>query len=60
VDTDTPVVCLRIVVLQTAADVWCGRCGMSSAVTITYVVEEGGRVPAVLHRLTYCDCCEDM
>jgi hypothetical protein len=60
VDTRTPAVCLRIVVLQTAADVWCDRCGALSAVNITYVVEEAWGTASLLHRLTYCESCEDL
>ncbi len=59
VDTTTPAICLRIVVLQTAEDAWCDRCGVPSAVAITYVVEEADRTPSVLYGLSYCECCED-
>jgi hypothetical protein len=51
-------VCLRIVVLRTDNEVWCDRCGVPSAVTVTYVVEEAGRVPGAVHRLTYCETCD--
>jgi hypothetical protein len=57
--TKASAICLRIVVLHVGTDVWCDRCGVPSAVTITYVVEENGRPPGMLHCLTYCESCED-
>ncbi len=59
VNTMSPAVCLRIVVLHTEVDVWCDICAVPSAVTITYVAEEIGNTPGVLHQLTYCETCED-
>lgn len=49
---------LRIVVLRTQSDVWCDTCGVPSAVTVIYTVEEGDRPPWALHRVTYCEGCE--
>jgi hypothetical protein len=51
---ETPsVLSLRIVVLQTDTELWCGICGALSASAITYVVEESEHVPGAVHRLTF-------
>jgi hypothetical protein len=55
----TTVICVRIVVLQVEPDVWCSRCGLACATTITYVTEDGDRPPQAVHRLTYCEARED-
>jgi len=50
---------LRIVLLDSKSDVWCDFCGLPCATTITYVVERGDEIPRALHRLAYCEGCED-
>ncbi len=50
---------LRIVLLDTDPDVWCDWCGLPCATTITYVVELGEHLPSAVHRLAYCEGCED-
>ncbi|PXY16997.1 MULTISPECIES: hypothetical protein [Pseudonocardiaceae] len=53
-----PVICLRIVVLHTEADVWCEVCDAACAAIVTYVVEEADSPPSAMHRLTWCETCE--
>jgi hypothetical protein len=56
----TPACCwVRIVVVHTETDSWCDVCALPTAVTLTYVVEPRGGVPSGVHRLTYCESCED-
>lgn len=50
---------LRIVVLDSDSDMYCDFCGLPCATTITYVVEHGDEMPRALHRLAYCEGCEN-
>jgi hypothetical protein len=56
--SSTSPMCLRIIVLDLRADLWCDACAALSATAITYVVEEGGSAPRVMFRLTYCTTCD--
>ena len=49
---------VRIVVLTNDDDGWCVTCGLPSATTVTYVLEQAGHRPTGLCRLTYCEACE--
>jgi hypothetical protein len=50
---------LRIVLLDTDGDVWCDWCALPCATVITYVVECDGATPVAVHRLAYCEGCEE-
>lgn len=50
---------LRIVLLDSDTCVWCDWCALPCATTVTYVVEFDERVPSAVHRLAYCEGCED-
>ena len=50
---------LRIVLLDSDSDLWCDWCGLPCATTITYVVERADEIPSAVHRLAYCEGCED-
>ncbi len=50
---------LLIVLLDSDTNLWCEWCGLSCATTITYVVERGNDTPPGVHRLAYCEGCED-
>lgn len=50
---------LRIILLHRDCDVWCEWCGLPCATTITYVIEHGDDMPAAVHRLVYCESCEE-
>lgn len=52
-------VSLRIIILQIDLDIWCDFCGLPSAMVITYLIEEHGRLPEVVRRLTCCDSCDE-
>jgi hypothetical protein len=54
-----PTTTLRIVLLDSDTDVWCDWCGLPCATTITYVVEFGDNAPNAVHRLAYCEGCEE-
>lgn len=50
---------LRIVVLQLDTDVWCDVCGLHCATTVSHVEESGDGTPESVHRLDYCERCEE-
>lgn len=54
----TRAVRLCITVLELESDVLCEVCGVPCAVTVTYVAEESHEPPHMVHRLTYCETCD--
>jgi hypothetical protein len=54
-----PTLYLRIVILSVEPGAWCDTCGVTSASTVSYVLEPAtGDAPGALQLLTYCEACE--
>lgn len=50
---------VHIVILHQETDQWCEQCQDLTMLTVIYLTEHDDHLPSGLHRLSYCENCQE-